>query len=355
MIELVRRLDRARWTVHVACFHARGAWLDRAAAAAASVVPFPVRSFRRLETLRHMSAFAAWCQRQRIAVVHASELYSNIFALPAAARAGVPVRIGNRREINPNKSQLQIALQRGAYACATHIVANSEAAAQRLGRERVPARKISVVPNGIVLERYRPQEARRTRRTVAMVANLRTEKGHDVLMDAATIVLRRVPDARFLVIGDGAERDRLEQRARALDLGPALQFLGHQEDIPALLHALDIFVLPSRSEAFPNALLEAMATGMPVVASAVGGIPELVSDGANGLLVRPERPSELAASIERLMDDGDLANRLGAAARETVERRYSFEKMVDGFERVYLAELTRCGLSASRALELAAS
>ena len=101
MIELVRRLDPDRWAVHVACFHARGAWFGRAAEAAASVAEFPARHFQRPETLRHAWAFARWCRAKRIAIVHTSELYSNIFGLPGAALAGVPVRIGNRREINP--------------------------------------------------------------------------------------------------------------------------------------------------------------------------------------------------------------------------------------------------------------
>src|SRR6266850_2174643 len=148
MIELIRRLDPARWTVHIACFHTRGAWFGRAREAAASVATFPVTSFQSLQALKHLWAFARWCRTQKIAVVHTTELYSNIFGLPGAALAGVPVRIGNRREINPDKSAAQIALQRAAYGAAHKIVANSHAAADRLREERVPARKITVIPNG---------------------------------------------------------------------------------------------------------------------------------------------------------------------------------------------------------------
>src|SRR5438067_9742797 len=135
MIELVRRLDRSRWIVHVACFRARGAWLPRAAQSAASIAEFPISSFRSVQALRAMRAFARWCREHRIVVVQTTELWSNTFGLPAAAWANVPVRIGSRRELNPDKTRAQIATQRLAYACAHRIVANSDAAADRLRRE----------------------------------------------------------------------------------------------------------------------------------------------------------------------------------------------------------------------------
>ncbi|HMF28758.1 MAG TPA: glycosyltransferase, partial [Candidatus Cybelea sp.] len=128
MIELVRRLDRSRWRVHVACFRARGAWFGRVAEAVESVAVFPVYSFKSPGVLRQMSAFAHWCRSHNIAVVHTAALPSNVFGLPAAALARVPVRIGNRREINPDKSAAAIALQRAAYTCAHAVVANSRAA-----------------------------------------------------------------------------------------------------------------------------------------------------------------------------------------------------------------------------------
>src|SRR5206468_10946525 len=186
MSEMVRRLDPNRWAVHIACFHARGTWFRRAAERAASVAEFPVRSFRTPLTLRHAWEFARWCRTRRIAVVHTTELYSNIFGLPAAALARVPVRIANRREINPDKTPAQIAMQRTAYGFAHRIVANSRAAASRLELERVPRRKITVVPNGLDLRAFtRPPAPKFRLRNVIVVANLRPEKGHDVLVDAA--------------------------------------------------------------------------------------------------------------------------------------------------------------------------
>lgn len=341
MTELVRRLDPHRWEVHLACFRTEGAWFPRAAERAASVVSFPIRSFRDAGTFAQMRAFAAWCRQRQIAVVHTSELYSNICFLPAAAMARVPVRIGSRREINAGKTAGQIGLQRLAYGCAHRIVANADAVAERLRREWVPASKVAVVPNGLDVERYTPHVATKPRRRVAMVANLRPEKGHDILIDAAVAVLARVPDARFDLVGGGTERERLEQRARERGVAHAFSFMGHCEDVPARLAAADIFALPSRSEAFPNAVLEAMAAGLPVVASAVGGILEVVRHEDTGLLVAPGNSTELADRLCRLMLDPSLASTLAASGRAFVETRYSFDRMVSAIDALYVAELTR--------------
>ena len=356
MIEMVRRLDPNRWAVHIACFHARGTWFRRAAERAASVAEFPVRSFRTPLTLRHAWEFARWCRTRRIAVVHTTELYSNIFGLPAAALARVPVRIANRREINPDKTPAQIAMQRTAYAFAHRIVANSRAAARRLELERVPRRKITVVPNGLDLRAFtRPPAPKVRLRNVIVVANLRPEKGHDVLVDAAANVLLRVPDAKFNLVGDGPGRDALIERVRSLGIQDAFTFHGHRDDVPACLDAADIFVLPSRSEAFPNAVLEAMAAGLPIVASGVGGIVELIADNRTGLLVPPDDPASLCTCLLRLMADSSIGSRMGAAARGEAHARYSFDRMVADLDRLYVNELARRGALPVENPQLAAS
>jgi L-malate glycosyltransferase len=355
MIELIRRLDPSRWTVHVACFRADGPWFGRVSEAAASVAEFPVESFRRTDVLRHARAFARWCRTHRLAIVHTTELYSNIFGLPAAALARVPIRIANRRELNPDKTKAQIALQRGAYAVAHQVVANSRAAAERLQRERVPLSKIALVPNGLDVGRFTARVPNRRLRNVIVVANLRAEKGHDVLIEAARHVLQHFPDARFEIVGAGPQRESLMERVRGLEVQHAFTFLGHREDIPDRLAAADIFVLPSRSEAFPNAVLEAMATGLPIVASAVGGILELIADDGTGLLVPPGDPASLAARLCELMADPSRAERLGGAARREARSRYSFERMVAEFDRIYVHQLTVRGARSTVQPQLAAS
>jgi glycosyltransferase involved in cell wall biosynthesis len=321
--------------------------------AAASVTEFPFPSFRHPEAMRQALAFRRWCRARGITVVHTADLYTNIFALAPAAAAGVPVRIANRREINPERTQAQIVMQRAAYQFAHRVVANCKAAAERLRVERVPAGRICLVPNGIDSCVYAGTRSRRPLRRVMVVANLRKEKGHDVLIDAAPEIMRNFPDARFDIVGGGPELEALQGRARAQGVGDAFTFIGYESNVADRLKEADIFVLPSRNEAFPNAVLEAMSSGLPIVASGVGGILELVDDGRTGLLVTPGDPHALAHSVCRLMGDRALGARLGRGACQEVQGRYSFERMTSAFETIYLSELHRRGVAVGHAHALA--
>jgi glycosyltransferase involved in cell wall biosynthesis len=347
MIELIRRLDADRFTVHVACFHRAGAWLPRVEARAASVVEFPIHGFAKPGTVRQLGAFVRWCRRERIAVVQTCDLYANIFGLPGAALAGVPVRIGSRREINPDKSPAQIRLQRLAYRAATKVVANSPAARQTLEDEGLAPASIAVIPNGLDPAAFAAREPKPTVRTIVTVANLRPEKNHETLIAAAAALVREIPDLRFRLVGAGPRRAELEALVAARNLSRHVEFLGHREDVPALLAEADAYVLPSRSEAFPNGAIEAMAAGLPVVASAVGGLCDLIDDGRTGLLVPPSEPDALAAAIRTLVANPARAAALGAAARASVRQQYAFDRMVASFEDLYLA--ARPGGASARA------
>jgi glycosyltransferase involved in cell wall biosynthesis len=337
MIELLARLDRSRFRVHPVCFHTVGVWYERVASLGDRVAVFPIHGFRRPATARQLLAFARWCRANRIAILHTCELYSNIFALTGGALAAVPVRIGSRRGFVETPGLQR--LQRAAYSAAHRIVANSQAAAERLRIERVPAHKITVIPNGIDPGAFSVHYHSMRPRRIAMVACLREEKRIDVLIDSAPRVLAKHPDAEFLIVGDGSCRERLVARAHAMGVAHRFQFLGHRDDVPAVLATSDIFVLPSRSEAFPNSILEAMAAGLPVVATAVGGIPELVEDGRNGRLVPPGNPDALATALLDMLDHPERAAEFGRAGRRIIEQTYSFDRMVEQFETLYLSEL----------------
>jgi glycosyltransferase involved in cell wall biosynthesis len=149
----------------------------------------------------------------------------------------------------------------------------------------------------------------------------------------------------FEFVGGGSQREALMARARARGVGAHITFAGHCHDVGAKLAAADVFVLPSRSEAFPNAVLEAMAAGLPIVASGVGGIRELITHGQTGLLVAPDDAARLADQICLLLDNEALAARLGTSARADARARYSFDRMVAQFESLYAAELAAAGRS----------
>jgi len=338
MTELIQRLDRGRFDVHVACFHKEGSWLPRVESCA-PVTAFPIHGFARPATLARAAAFARWCRSRRIRAVLACDLYANAFALPSAALAGVSARIGSRRELNPDKTSAQIALQRQAYRCAHAVVANSRAAAQQLQSEGLPADRIHIVSNGIDADRFPARSAARPVTTVLTVANLRKEKAHEVLLGAAARLAATHPHLKFVIAGDGPRAAELRALAQRLQIEHQVRFLGHSENVPALLAEADAFVLPSRSEAFPNGAIEAMAAGLPVVASRVGGLLDLIEEGRTGLLVPPDDPSALAAALESLIASPARAAALGAAARDEVTRRYSFDRMVRGFEDLFLSSL----------------
>lgn len=348
MVELVRRLDRTRFTVYVACLHREGAWLPKAEEAAAEVAEFPLRGFAHVSAVRAVRAFAAWCRDRAIQIVHTCDFYANVVGLAGAAIARVPVRLGSRRELKPDKSRGQLALQRAAYHAAHRVIANSPAAAQQLAREGVSADRIRIIPNGLDVARFPPIAHSGRLRTLVTVAHLREEKAHDVLLEA----FARVTASEALVlriVGDGPRRAALERQAKALGVADRVQFMGHREDVAEILASSDLFLLPSRSEAFPNSAIEAMAAGLPVIASAVGGLLDLIEDGRTGLLVPARNADALVAAVERLLAQPTLAAALGASARRHVRERYSFDRMVAGFEALYLAELhARAPLAADR-------
>ena len=335
MTELIRRLDPNRYAVHVACFDTRGAWLPRVDDVAVSVTPFPIDGFGRPATLRQLFRFARWCRQHRIAVIQTCDLYSNIFGLIGAALAGVPVRVGSRRELNPDKSPRQIRLQRFAYRFATHIVANSPAAEKILQAEGVGAEHVTLLPNGVDIASFAVHQPRASIREVITVANLRAEKSHETLIAAAAKLAPSHPSLRFTIVGAGSRRGELEALTRARGVEHIVEFLGHRDDVPALLAAADLFVLPSRSEAFPNSAIEAMAAGLPVIASSVGGLLDLIEHDRTGVLVPPCNPDAVADAIASLVADPARAHRLGAAARAEVVSRYSFDRMTHSFEELY--------------------
>jgi glycosyltransferase involved in cell wall biosynthesis len=204
---------------------------------------------------------------------------------------------------------------------------------------------VELIYNGVDLERYDHQEACCTlheeygmepgAQIVGVVARLEPEKGHPTLLDAWPLVLRAVPNAYLLVVGEGSQRDALERQAAALGIAHRIVFTGRRDDVPAVTAALDVAVLPSYREAQGLTILEALALSRPVVASNVGGIPEVIEDGVSGLLVPPHDPAALAAAIVRFLTDHPFADTIAKAGHDMVHDRFCIELMVKAIERIY--------------------
>ena len=216
----------------------------------------------------------------------------------------------------------------------------------------LPASRIEVIPNGVDTDRFRPRAGSRNRDSfvVGTVGSLTPVKNHSALVQACGSLAANGTDLELRIAGEGPERSSLLDLAESLKFTDRLHLHGHVEDVPAFLAGLDIFVLPSDSEAHPNALLEAMACGLPCVATRVGGVPEVLEWGQAGLLVEPGDPSDLAQAINRLAQDRAHRERLGRHARERVVEHYSMSAMLDAYRKLYEAPRGRPSHSAKRAL-----
>jgi glycosyltransferase involved in cell wall biosynthesis len=226
-----------------------------------------------------------------------------------------------------------------------HLVAVSRAIVHKIAEERPSGVPVSLVHNGVDLARYDRTEACCTlaedyglvpgAQIVGVVGRLESEKGHPTLIEAWPLVLRAVPGAYLLIVGEGSRREALEHQVAELGIGSQVIFTGRRDDVPAVTAALDVAVLPSYREAQGLTILEAMALSRPVVASNVGGIPEMVEDGLTGLLVPPHDPEALAAAITRLLVDHPLADMLARAGHDLVHERFCVELMVRSIEDLY--------------------
>jgi glycosyltransferase involved in cell wall biosynthesis len=309
----------------------------RAVGVPVSVVPLPrVRPWTAPAVVLGLWRLRGLLARERVALVHAHGSRGALYAGLAARSRGVPlvwhVRVADADPwLDPVLARL-----------ATAIVANSEATAARLRRVPVAAARLTVVPNGIDLARFapRPPDARLRaalgldpgQPVIGYFGRLERGKGVDVLLDAAVRVTAKAP-AAFLFVGEGPLRDALVARAAAEGL--AARFVGRRDDVPDLLALCAVVVLPSRQEAFGRVLVEAMAAAVPVVATAVGGIPEVCTDGVTGLLVPPEDADALAqAVIATLGDPVATAARVATAAAD-VRARFDLQAHAAGVQDVY--------------------
>ena len=226
-----------------------------------------------------------------------------------------------------------------------HVIAVSRAIVAKIAEEGRTGAPVSLIYNGVDLERYDHQEPCCTLREeyamapdaaiVGVVGRLELEKGHPTLLEAWPLVLERVPSAYLLIVGEGSRLDALHQIAREQGVERHVIFTGRRDDIPAVTAAFDVAVLPSYREAQGLTILEAMALSRPVVASDVGGIPEMIEDGRNGLLVPPHDPPALANAIVRLLTSHPLADMIGRAGHDTVHDRFCIQLMVNAVQALY--------------------
>jgi glycosyltransferase involved in cell wall biosynthesis/predicted ATP-grasp superfamily ATP-dependent carboligase len=344
MVRLATSLDAGRFRSQALLL--KEGWLaDRLRAAG---VPTTVAPLRRRFDLRFLWRLARLARRRRIDVLHSHEFTMNAYAFAAGLMARKPTvaTVHGNLEYAAARRRRRL-VYRTAARLAGPLIAVSRDTRRRLTTEfRLPAERVQVVPNGIALPAAPPdrETARAWRREwglpedgflIGAVGRLQPVKGYDLLVRALSLLAERGVDARLAFVGQGDERTALERLARRLAIAERVVFCGYREEIPARLGAFDVIVAPSRYEGLSLALIEAMASWRPVIASDVGGNPEAIEDGVSGLLTPPEDPNALAAAIAQVALDPDLARRLGEGARARAEQEFSITAMIAAYERLY--------------------
>ena len=350
LMDLLRGLDRDRWAP-VLVVPEEGEVAARARDLELPVHVIPLPSLRRpgLTVARSVKALARLARAADAALIHGNGSRAMDYAGVAGRLAAQPVlwhvRVADSDGL----------VDRALGALASLIIATSRAVAHRFTRARG---KVRLVPNGLDLKRFAPRPPSAFLRAAlgvppsapvaVSVGRHVPEKGYRHLVNAAALVERTRSGVHWILVGDGELRSGLEAQARRLGLASGVHFTGSRDDVADVLALADVFVLPSESEGFGRVLVEAMAMGRPVVATTVGGIPDVVVDGATGLLVAPADPAALADAVRALLDDPARAAALGAAGRARAESTFSLGAHVDAVERVYDEVLGRVTPDAGR-------
>ncbi|MFN3191651.1 MAG: glycosyltransferase [Aureliella sp.] len=338
LVEIIRKLDRTRFAPELCCLKGL-AELGEVLAAEIPTHSGLLRSKFDIGVIRRLGNLLK--EREMDAVVTVGTGGDRMFwGRLAAWYAGIPVVLsalhstGYPVTVEPI-NKLLAPITDGFIGCAS---AHSKYLASGEG---CPPQKVYTVWNGVDVDRFQPGDAAEIRKRIGLpidapvagiVAALRPEKQHVLLLDAWANVLNRIPKAQLVIVGDGIEREKIEQRALELGVTQNVHMLGTRHDVHEILTAFDVKILASRMEANPASTLEANACGVPAIAPNVGSLPDTIQDGVTGLLTPPNDPEALSIAIQKMLGNLGTAKKMGQAALKTVRQRFSVEVMVAGYE-----------------------
>ncbi|MEI6668151.1 MAG: GT4 family glycosyltransferase PelF [Acidobacteriota bacterium] len=334
VLDLVRHRNRERIDARVICLDSSGVLAQGFADVGVPVEtigtdgPVPRRVLKLARRLKELKPD----------VVHTHNPQAQLHGAWAALLGRVPVVVHTKHGRGSLEGRALGALSRLATTWTSCVVTVSEDAAQ-VAREidHVPAERLRVIRNGVDLERFGASQERKPRigARAITVGRLDPVKDQATLLRAARLVVAQVPAFQLDIVGDGPSRPELEALSGALGLNGSVHFLGYRDPVTTALAEADIFVLSSVSEGVSIALLEAMAMGLPVVATDVGGNREVVVPGETGWLVPASSPESLAAAMMKLLSDASALERMGLAARRRVEAHFNLRHVVDQYEHLY--------------------
>lgn len=287
-------------------------------------------------------------KKENVKVVHTHNMGPLIYGTLASRLAGVPVVINTRHGRERKRCSRFIWLLNNEV-----VTISFDAKNKLLESNRIDANKIKVIYNGIKIDEFEISEENNYRKRLSLtdndyvigtVARLSLEKDQKTLIDAFEIICKQFENARLIIVGDGLLRAELEEHCVNLKIKNKVFFMGFRDDVANILNIFDVFVLSSRTEGISLTLLEAMAAGKPIVATDVGGNPEVVADGVTGVLVPTNDPIKMAKSIINILENKKLSKAMAGNGRKRVEEIFSQEKMVMEYEKLYKFWLNKKGV-----------
>ena len=351
---LLPRMDPARFTPVVVCIGEEGGLFPSLSAAGIEASALHLSGKRNVgRALRELISITRGV-RPDVVVVRCfnAETLGRIAARIAGVQHSI-VWVHSMLDLR-QRSKVGTAIDRALIRWTSAYFGVAEAQRHYLvGELGYPADRIRIIHNGVDLALFNPSTDRTALAefgfaeddpVVGIVAGLHPWKDHATLLKAARIVIDKMPDAKFLIIGEGVTRPQLERLCTDLQIRSNVTFTGARHDVAQLLSAIDVFALTSTTEAFPISLLEAMACGRPAVCTDVGGVPELLKDGETGCLVPPKDPQQLASRLAGLLSDRDTARRMGRAGRKRVEAEFTLDRTVARAEQAIEDVVTGRGL-----------
>jgi len=346
LYEYVKHLDRRRYHPRVCSVGQGGPLKEDFEKLDVEVVVFPKKHKFDFTLIYKV---ARYIRKSKVDIVVTILFYADVIGSIAAKLAKVPVIIcwaaGSTPRGSKNSGLRHIYSYRIIRYFFDKIVSVSEGTRRFLIKERnIPPNLLTVIHYGVDVEKYKIMNLDQKRRelgvdgrdfVIGVVARLTKQKGHIYLIEAAKEIVKKYPNSKFLLVGDGPLRVMLEKKVAEYNLRDNFIFLGFRDDVNQLLNVMDIFVLPSLWEGLPNVILEAMACGKPVVATAVDGTPEAVIDNETGILVPPKDPQALEEAIVRLLSNSSEMRRLGENSRKRIEEFFSINYQASRFEELY--------------------
>ena len=345
LVRFLTHLDRRRFRPTVACLYGGdGPMADDVRALGIPVIDLGMTAKWRLDALWRLYYLL---RRKRPLILHASMFHANVLGRVLGRLAGVPIIVTWRHSVGIGWQGREWVNRWTALLNDKAIAVCELARRIEIQRTKVPSDRVVTVYNGLDVRRFslvNPSSVVQIRHSLGVrsgalllgaVGRLSPEKDYANLLAAMAKVQKHVPTARLFIVGDGELRERLEIQAQSLGLSDVVTFTGIRDDVPEILAALDIFVLSSRREGLPLAVLEAMAAGLPVVATVVGGVPEVVVDGVTGFLVPPLNPVALAEALLSLLQDPARCKAMGRAGYKRVKQCFSMEQMTRQIESLY--------------------